>query len=115
MIVVLPLQQRPGWVRAVQCASSLAMALTISLASSATAADKPRACNGKDRRPANIYGSVLPGSPVPATVTARPDASPGKPPVINTVPTGAPPKPAASNGKPSKPQRLSSLPSYPSC
>jgi hypothetical protein len=92
-----------------------AVLIATSAGSTATARDKPRACNGKDRRPANIYGSVLPGSPVPATVTARPDASPGKPPVINTVPNGAPPKPAASNGKPAKPQRLSSLPSYPSC
>jgi len=79
------------------------------------ARDKPRACNGKDRRPANPHGSVLPGSPLPATVTAQPDTSPGKPPVMNTVPNGAPPKPAASNNKPAKPQRLSSLPSYPSC
>lgn len=96
-------------------AFSAALLFAAAGASSVEGREKPRACNGKDRRPANIYGSVLPGSPVPATVTARPDASPGKPPVINTVPTGAPPKPAASNGKPAKPQRLSSLPSYPSC
>lgn len=79
------------------------------------AADKPKACNGKDRRPANPYGSVLPGSPVPATVTAHPDTSPGKPAVLTTVPSGAPPKPAATNSKSAKPQRLSSIPSYPSC
>lgn len=94
------------------CAAAI---LAAAASSTATAGDKPRACSGKDRRPANIYGSVLPGSPVPATVTARPDTSPGKPPVINTVPSGAPPKPAASNGKSAKPQRLSSLLSYPSC
>lgn len=97
----------------VVCAAVLLAASTGS--TPATARDKPRACNGKDRRPANPHGSVLPGSPVPATVTAHPDTSPGKPPVMNTVPSGAPPKPAASNEKPAKPQRLSSLPSYPSC
>lgn len=99
----------------VRTANALALVLIVSMASPAAAADIPKACNGKDRRPANIYGSVLPGSPVPATVTARPDTSPGKPPVINTVPSGAPPKPAASTGKSAKRERLSSLPSYPSC
>jgi len=92
-----------------------ALLLAASSTTSAVARDKPRVCNGKDRRPANPHGSVLPGSPMPATVTAQPDTSPGKPPVMNTVPNGAPPKPAASNNKPAKPQRLSSLPSYPSC
>jgi len=95
------------------CAAVLLAASSVSGA--AVARDKPRACNGKDRRPANPHGSVLPGSPVPATVTTRPDTSPGKPPVMNTMPSGAPPKPAASNNRPAKPQRLSSLPSYPSC
>lgn len=92
-----------------------ATALAIGAPTAPQAADKPKACNGKDRRPANPYGSVLPGSPVPATVSARPDTSPGKPPVLNTVPSGAPPKPAATNSKSAKPQRLSSIPSYPSC
>lgn len=96
----------------IACATML---LVASDASSSLARDKPKACNGKDRRPANPYGSVLPGSPLPATVSARPDTSPGKPPVLNTVTSGAPPKPAATNSKSAKPQRLSSIPSYPSC
>lgn len=94
---------------------SAALLLAATGVTSADARDKPRVCNGKDRRPANPYGSILPGSPAPATVTAPPDMSPGKPPVINTVPSGAPPKPAAANGNAPKPQKLSSLPPYPSC
>lgn len=92
-----------------------ATALAIGAPAAPQAAEKPRACNGKERRPANPYGSVLPGSPVPVTVTAHPDTSPGKPAVLTTVPSGAPPKPAATNSKSAKPQRLSSIPSYPSC
>ena len=54
-------------------------------------------CDGKHRRPANPFGSVLQGAASPATVTQGPDTSLGVPPVIETVqtpPIGSPPPPA---------------------
>lgn len=57
-------------------------------ACSTTSSSKPKSCDGHSRRPVNIYGSILPGSPVPAT----------------TVPVPAPPAPGP-NGKPAKPAK----------
>ena len=95
------------------------MALAASLAATtAHAADKPPVCNGKDRRPVNLYGSVLPGSPTPALVAPSPDTSPGKPPQIRTVPDpAAPPRPLQGvTAPPRKPGQLSASPtSYRSC
>ncbi len=55
-------------------------------------------CNGKHLRDVNIYGSVLPGSPIPAIV-----APPAPPPVphLDRAPTGTPPPPVAG-GAPDK-------------
>lgn len=61
-------------------------------------------CDGKHRRSANPFGSVLPGAASPATVTQGPVTTLGVPPKVNTVatsPIGSPPvvtkgkKPAA--------------------
>jgi len=62
--------------------SAAVLALT---ACSTPSAAKAKSCNGSNRRPANVHGSVLPGSPVPAV----------------TAPTPAPPMPGP-NGKPAK-------------
>lgn len=47
-------------------------------------------CDGKHLRDANVYGSVLPGSPIPATV-ARP--APPPVPAIEKPLDGTPPPP----------------------
>ena len=47
------------------------------LASCATASDpKPAVCDGKHRRPANPYGSVLSTTPAPAAAQAPPAPGP---------------------------------------
>ena len=58
------------------------------VACSTTSMSKPKSCDGQSRRPVNIYGSILPGSPVPAT----------------TAPIPPPPVPGP-NGKPVKPTK----------
>ena len=60
------------------------------LAHGASGPKKLPVCNGKHLRDVNIYGSVLPGSPIPAIV-----ASPAPPPVpqIAPAPEGVPPPP----------------------
>lgn len=53
-------------------------------------------CDGKQRRPANAHGSILPGAPSPAFVAPAADTSPGKPPEILTVQPPAADTPAPS-------------------
>ena len=60
---------------------------------STTSTSKPKSCDGHSRRPVNIYGSILPGSPVPAT----------------TAPVPPPPVPGP-NGKPAKPTKSTTAP-----
>ncbi len=60
----------------------LALILTLALATSAcasTKADKLPVCDGKNRRPANLHGSVLGPSATPPTAqpTATPKVAPG--------------------------------------
>jgi hypothetical protein len=49
-------------------------------------------CNGRHLRDVNIYGSVLPGSPVPATTAPR--AAPPIPPLSRPRDGDPPPPPA---------------------
>lgn len=60
-------------------------------------------CNGKHLRDANVYGSVLPGSPVPAVV-----ARPAPPPVPQVKPPAgeSPPPPVPASAPP--PDKISS-------
>jgi hypothetical protein len=53
-------------------------------------------CDGKHLRDANVYGSVLPGSPIPAIVA--PPAVPPVPP-IEKPRAGTPPPPVPSSPK----------------
>ncbi len=62
--------------------------------------EKPAVCDGKHRRPANLYGSVL--SPAPSTST------PGAPP------EGAPAGPAVSEAAPSREGQADAASSLPS-
>lgn len=71
-------------------------ALATALAGCATTkVDKPPICDGRHRRPANLYGSVIvPDQPPGATSPispgpAAPDADPGvKPQSLSNLPTG---------------------------
>ena len=54
------------------------LALALLLAGCATTSDpKPAVCDGKHRRPANPYGSVLPAVPAPEAGNAPPPVPPG--------------------------------------
>ena len=57
---------------------------------STLANDKAPVCNGKHRRPANLYGSVLnPASP-PAAAPGSPRSSPpAKPDVLSAIPSAS--------------------------
>jgi hypothetical protein len=98
------------------------------VACSTTSSSKPKSCDGNARRAVNIYGSILPGSPMPATTASVPappapgpngkPAKPGKsttappkvPGVVPKTPTGGPARPAL------KPRRVSALTAaFPSC
>jgi hypothetical protein len=106
--------------------SGCALALTACATSSAA---KPKSCNGHDRRPVNVHGSVLPGSPVPAVtapVPTPPTPGPdGRPAKTAKSPAAAPPAvPAIELKTPASavtrtapaPRTVSALaPSYPSC
>jgi hypothetical protein len=80
-----------------------AFAITIA-ASPVTAAPKtPKLskCDGKQRRPANPYGTILP-SVDPLAGSSTPDDQTPDRPGVNVFPekAPAPPKPAAPNAKP---------------
>lgn len=64
-----------------------AFGVVAALAGCATGAKKLAVCDGHHLRDVNIYGSVLPGSPVPAT----------------TAPRSAPPVPQLAHPKPGDP------------
>jgi hypothetical protein len=51
----------------------LVMAIIALTGCSTLKAEKTRACDGKHRRPANPYGSVLTPTAPPATTPAKPD------------------------------------------
>ncbi len=96
---------------------------------STTSTSKPKSCDGHSRRPVNIYGSILPGSPVPAKTapvpappTPGPNGKPAKPTKSTTAPAptvpGVVPKtPTADLARPAaKPRRVSTLPqAFASC
>lgn len=64
----------------------------LGLAACASGPKKLAVCNGHHLRDVNIYGSVLPGSPVPATTAPRP-----APPIpsLSHPQVGDPPPPPA--------------------
>lgn len=80
--------------------SSVALLMILpSMSSGASGPKKLPVCDGKHLRDVNIYGSVLPGSPVPGVVA--PPAPPPVPPVIQP-PEGAsapPPVPVPAPDK----------------
>src|SRR3546814_13595490 len=59
-------------------------ALTPSAPASAAKAEKLPRCSGRQKRPANLYGTVLPSIPPPNATSAAPAAG---------VPRGTPPSP----------------------
>ena len=71
--------------------AALVIALLPSLAHGASGPKKLPVCNGKHLREANIYGSVLPGSPLPAIVA--PPAPPPVPQIKQPIDAGTPPPP----------------------
>lgn len=71
--------------------AALVIALLPSLAHGASGPKKLPVCNGKHLREVNIYGSVLPGSPLPAIVA--PPAPPPVPQINQPVDAGTPPPP----------------------
>lgn len=64
----------------------------LALAGCASGPKKLAVCNGHNLRDVNIYGSVLPGSPVPATTAPR--AAPPIPPLSHPRDGDPPPPPA---------------------
>jgi hypothetical protein len=74
--------------------SAVVIALLPSLAQGASGPKKLPVCNSKNLRDVNIYGSVLPGSPIPA-VTAPP-APPPAPQITRPIDGGPPPPPVPS-------------------
>lgn len=74
--------------------SAVVIALLPSLAQGASGPKKLPVCNGKHLRDVNVYGSVLPGSPIPA-VTATP-APPPVPQIKRPIDGGPPPPPVPS-------------------
>ncbi len=71
--------------------AALASALLPALAHGASGPKKLPVCNGKHLREVNIYGSVLPGSPLPAIVA--PPAPPPVPQIKQPIDAGTPPPP----------------------
>lgn len=71
--------------------AALASALLPAFAHGASGPKKLPVCNGKHLREVNIYGSVLPGSPLPAIVA--PPAPPPVPQIKQPVDVGTPPPP----------------------
>jgi hypothetical protein len=63
----------------------------LALAGCASGPKKLAVCNGRHLRDVNIYGSVLPGSPVPATTAPR--AAPPIPPLSHPRDSDPPPPP----------------------
>ena len=82
---------RPSTIIRVLHRSALIIALLPSLAHGASGPKKLPVCNGKHLREVNIYGSVLPGSPLPAIVA--PPAPPPVPQIKQPADPGAPPPP----------------------
>ena len=82
---------RPSTIIRVLRRSAVIIALLPSLAQGASGPKKLPVCNGKHLREVNIYGSVLPGSPLPAIVA--PPAPPPVPQIKQPVDTGTPPPP----------------------
>ncbi len=92
--------------------STIVIALLPALASGASGPKKLPVCNGKHLRDANIYGSVLPGSPIPAVVA--PPAPPPVPQIKQPIEGGTPPPPVP-NPASEKTSARADLRSYGSC
>jgi len=82
---------RPSTIIRVLRRSAVMIALLPSLAQGASGPKKLPVCNGKHLREVNIYGSVLPGSPLPTIVA--PPAPPPVPQIKQPVDAGTPPPP----------------------
>lgn len=82
---------RPSTIIRVLRRSAVMIALLPSLAQGASGPKKLPVCNGKHLREVNIYGSVLPGSPLPAIVA--PPAPPPVPQIKQPVDADTPPPP----------------------
>jgi hypothetical protein len=72
----------------------IALFVVLALASCATAEPpKVAVCDGKHRRPANLYGSVLPDAPLDETLPAKAPAPVAAAPAEQTTPAPATPSP----------------------
>ena len=71
----------------------------LGVAGCASGPKKLAVCNGHRLRDVNIYGSVLPGSPVPATTEPR--VAPPIPPLSHPRDGDPPPPPAVPSPSPS--------------
>lgn len=92
--------------------SAVIIVLLPSLAHGASGPKKLPVCNGKHLRDVNIYGSVLPGSPIPAAT-----ATPAPPPVpqIKRPIDGGPPPPPVPGPAPDKTSARAEPRAYESC
>lgn len=59
----------------------------------------PPVCDGKHRRPANLYGTILPSLPVPLPQSQAQSKGQGQS-MLAPPPAGEPPAPAPENGGP---------------
>jgi hypothetical protein len=90
MTSLSPRTSAPSFRRSVACLIGGLAAL--GAAGCASGPKKLAVCNGRQLRDVNIYGSVLPGSPVPATTAPR--AAPPIPPLSHPKNGDPPPPPA---------------------
>ena len=93
-----PLTRTTTIVRALR-RSAVIIALLPSLAQGASGPKKLPVCDGKHLREVNIYGSVLPGSPLPAIVA--PPAPPPVPQIKQPVDVGSLPEKTSARATPS--------------
>lgn len=92
--------------------SAIVIALLPTLANGASGPKKLPVCNGKHLRDVNIYGSVLPGSPIPAVVA--PPAPPPVPQIKQPIKGGTPPPPVPDSA-PEKTSARADPRAYESC
>jgi len=62
----------------------------------------PPVCDGKHRRPANLYGTILPSLPVPRPLSQDQGAARGQS-MVAAPPSGEPPAPAPQSEAPLPP------------
>lgn len=81
---------------------ALALVVPVNAATAASKSPKLAKCDGKQRRPANPYGSILPTVDPQAETSTSGDQGSARAGIhVFPEPAAAPPRPAQEDGKPS--------------